>query len=41
MSIMNNMVKEKQIITDFPFKVKVIDHDFITLSDGTKLAVRM
>lgn len=33
-------VKEKKIITDFPYKVDVTENIWITLSDGTKLSAR-
>ena len=33
--------KEKQIITEFPFKVNTVEHSWITLKDGIRLAMRM
>jgi putative CocE/NonD family hydrolase len=32
---------KKRIVTDFPYKVKKIEHCWIPLEDGTKLAARM
>ena len=34
-------VLKKRIVSDFPYKVKVIEHDWITLKDGVRLAARM
>ena len=33
--------KPKQIITDLPYKVNVVENQWITLSDGTKLSARI
>jgi len=33
--------KEKQIITDLPYKVNVAENQWITMSDGTKLSARI
>lgn len=34
-------IKEKEIITDFPYEVEVIEHQWLTLKDGTRLSYRI
>ena len=38
---MSALCKEKQIITEFPYKVRVEENVWISLKDGTRLAARM
>lgn len=34
-------IGQKRIVTEFPYKVKIIEHMWITLGDGVRLAARM
>lgn len=34
-------IKEKEIITDFPYEFKTIEHQWLTLEDGTRLSYRI
>lgn len=41
MSESGQEVLKKRIVTDFPYTVKTIEHDWISLKDGTRLAARI